>query len=168
MNGDVKCFTGGHTGLAILSILVLLTAVVFIPGCLFLSLGHVQKVILMYVYTPYLLQWCFFHKFQLPQFLRLFMMPMTSPYRHCCKWWSAVELTRRLVLLLLIVTLPGNEVGSHFYYQIIWNPFYISGSLSTTCSSIYHSIHLCSTIQIKTNKHDWIRNQLKLSCVAHS
>lgn len=91
VNGDVKCFTGGHTGLAILSILVLLTAVVFIPGCLFLSLGHVQK---------------------LPQFLRLFMMPMTSPYRHCCKWWSAVELTRRLVLLLLIVTLPGNEEAS--------------------------------------------------------
>jgi hypothetical protein len=88
VNGEVECFTGSHIALAVLSALTLLAAIALIPLLVLLSVGHVQKF---------------------PRHVRSFHQSLTVSYREGCKWWSAVELARRLLFLLLIVIFPDNE-----------------------------------------------------------
>ena len=48
---------------------------------------------------------------QLPGGMKLFHESLTVGYREGCRWWSAVDLGRRLVFILFIVAMPQNEVG---------------------------------------------------------
>jgi len=40
---------------------------------------------------------------------------MQKGFKEKYKWWAAIELGRRVLLLLFIVPFPGNEVGVAFY-----------------------------------------------------
>ena len=44
INGDVECFTGGHTPLALLAMLVLLFCFLFIPLCCILAMLKVENL----------------------------------------------------------------------------------------------------------------------------
>lgn len=48
---------------------------------------------------------------QFPSSVRAFHQSLTVRYRQGTRWWSAVELARRLLFLLFIVIFPDNEVG---------------------------------------------------------
>jgi hypothetical protein len=91
VNGSRECFTGSHILLGLLSIVVLVGAGALVPLCILLSVGHPDKF---------------------PKSVRSFQEALRLPYKERLRWWSAVDLARRLVFLILVVLLPDNEVVS--------------------------------------------------------
>lgn len=51
---------------------------------------------------------------QFPKGLRSLRESLMEHYRQSCRWWAAVDLARRFLFLLLVVLLPGNQVGCLF------------------------------------------------------
>lgn len=63
--------------------------------------------------------------------------PLTHGYKESIKWWAAVDLFRRFIIILVIVVLPGRTVREYLYvcvrvcvycisttsYVCIWMPF---------------------------------------------
>ena len=87
VNGNMKCFNGGHIPLGLLAIAILFACTVLSPLAVLFSLNYIKKI-----------RW--FHNL---------VEPLTNPYKEIFKWWSAIDLFRRLLLLTIIVALPGND-----------------------------------------------------------
>lgn len=49
---------------------------------------------------------------QRPWVFRRSFEPLVIPFKKQYKWWSSVELGRRIILVLFIVSFPQNEVNS--------------------------------------------------------
>ena len=41
--------------------------------------------------------------------------PLTHGYKESTKWWAAVDLFRRFIIILVIVVLPGRTVSEYVY-----------------------------------------------------
>ena len=89
ISGNVTCFKGVHGALATLAMVVLFFAVIFIPFIVFVSWKNPEK----------------------PRWLRYMISPLTRDFKPNLYWWGSMELTRRFLLLLLSVPLPGNPIG---------------------------------------------------------
>eukprot|EP00731_Ephydatia_muelleri_P010295 Em0005g881a len=100
VNGNIKCFSGGHTPLAILAILVLTLSLACIP--LVLQITRTSKFPVWIQKTAYCL-----------------IPALVAGYKDEVKWFGSVELFRRLITTLFIVALPGNEYSSIFLIIII-------------------------------------------------
>ena len=48
---------------------------------------------------------------QRPWVLRYSFQPLVLPFKKQYNWWACVELSRRLLLVLFIISFPQNEVG---------------------------------------------------------
>ena len=48
--------------------------------------------------------------------------PLTHGYKESAKWWAAVDLFRRFIIILVIVVLPGRTVSEYlsvvFFVQL--------------------------------------------------
>ena len=111
MNGNIGCFTGWHIPLALLAIAVLVAAVLFVPlVCLISIQQHLIKVcinfkqhIILNLWYPSFMQSLYWWKY--------FQDALTVTYKEKWKWWSAVELARRFIFILFVVSYPRNSVS---------------------------------------------------------
>lgn len=87
INGNVRCFQGGHAPLGLLALLVLGCCVALIPLSVLLALGKLRKPYGMHHLTT----------------------PLTDPYRERYRWWCGVELGKRLLLVLFSVAFKKND-----------------------------------------------------------
>ena len=97
VNGNVKCFNGDHIPLGLLAIAILFVFTLLAPLAVLFSLDYIKKI-----------RW--FHNL---------VEPLTNPYKEIFKWWSAIDLFRRLLLLTFIVALPGNDYPVIYILLII-------------------------------------------------
>ena len=93
----MKCFNGGHIPLGLLAIAILFTCTLVSPLAVLFSLDYIKKV----------------------RWLHNLVEPLTNPYKEIFKWWSAIDLFRRLLLLTFIVALPGNDYPAIYILLII-------------------------------------------------
>ena len=81
---------------------------------------------------------------QFPSSVRAFHQSLTVRYRQEYRWWSSVELARRLLLLLFIVVFPDNEVGYTLFASRTSLPSHdnrpIFLNIYVICGSHYHTI----------------------------
>ena len=92
INGNIPCFAGTHIPLALLAIVALIGCVlVVIPCSIPLALGKVPER---------------------PQWLHHYTEPLTNAYKERYKWWSAVELFRRVAIVVMIVAFPNDNYPS--------------------------------------------------------
>jgi hypothetical protein len=96
IDGTVKCFNGGHAPLGLLAIFTLAVCLAIIP----LSLAYITA------------------KLRRPWVFRRSFEPLVIPFKEQYKWWSSVELGRRVVLVLFIVAFPRNEYPAIFVLMI--------------------------------------------------
>ncbi|XP_065897579.1 uncharacterized protein [Dysidea avara] len=87
VDGTVECFTGSHAGLAAVAIIVLVFAVLLVILIVAVSLRLIKR------------RWAF-----------NFSEVLTAPFKEGYRWWTAVELTRRYVIIFFIIAVPGNHV----------------------------------------------------------
>ena len=165
MNGAVSCFTGSHIALALLSALVLLVAGALIPVSVLISTGKVQKVKMCGVLCGMFMD---VHCEQFPKSVRSFYQPLTVAYRVSCRWWSAVELARRLLFLLVVVELPDNKVKVDCLTLLYFTACLFSGDSSAAPSPLHNNLHVCSTLQIEISQHDRGSSQSELSPTSNS
>ena len=57
---------------------------------------------------------------QFPKSVRPLREALMEHYSERCRWWSAVDLARRFLFLLLVVVLPGNQVSTSTIAIIIY------------------------------------------------
>eukprot|EP00731_Ephydatia_muelleri_P010299 Em0005g885a len=88
INGNIQCFTGWHIPLAILAILILILCVATIIPLVFINTVPI---------------WLQCH-------IRNITPAMIIGYRDEVKWFGSMDLLRRIIMVLLIVALPGDEV----------------------------------------------------------
>ena len=110
MNGSIGCFTGWHIPLALLAILVLIVTILLIPLVYFISLKQLLTRVSSVWHTLILVTICF-HAIQKVYWLKYFENSLTAAYKEKWKWWSAVELARRFIIVLLLVPFPRNSVS---------------------------------------------------------
>ena len=47
---------------------------------------------------------------QKPYWLANAIRPMTATFKSICRWWGAIELIRRLMVVVMVAAFPGNYV----------------------------------------------------------
>ena len=87
INGNINCFSGTHIPLGLFSISVLACCIALIPIVILVSLG----------------------KTSFPGWLRFLEEPITVAYKSKYKWWSGIELAKRVILVLFAVAFPNND-----------------------------------------------------------
>ena len=113
MNGNVECFTGGHIPLALLAIAVLVITALLVPLVGLVSMKqHLIKVNQdlsePVVYSYYVVH----HVTQSLYWLKYAEDPLTAIYKEDWRWWSVVDLARRLIFILFVILFPRNSVSS--------------------------------------------------------
>eukprot|EP00731_Ephydatia_muelleri_P010194 Em0005g780a len=88
VDGTVECFTQGHLPLALFSILALVLEAGLIPLVVMISMEKLKQ----------------------PFWLRHLVQPLTDAFKEDWRWWGAMELTRRFLLLLFTLPFPGNPI----------------------------------------------------------
>lgn len=83
----MKCFSGTHIPIGIVAILVLICCVALLPIAVFVSLGKLKR----------------------PRWIRFLEEPLTCAYKDGYKWWSGIELGKRILLVLFAIALPNND-----------------------------------------------------------
>ena len=96
VSGNVKCFQGAHGALAILALAILFLAAIFIPFIAFVTWKNPGK----------------------PRCLRYIIPPLTYAYKPKLYWWGAIELARRLMVLLFSIPFPGNPTAPAYIFMI--------------------------------------------------
>jgi len=97
LNGDIECFNGAHIPLGLAAIVVLIACLSLIPLTIAISL----------------------EKLKVPRWVRFLVNPLQYPYKEKYKWWSGVELTKRLVLVLSSVAFPWSDYGVIMVLMIV-------------------------------------------------
>ncbi|XP_064396716.1 uncharacterized protein LOC135343670 isoform X3 [Halichondria panicea] len=99
VDASVQCFSQWHMLLTLFSI-----------AALFICFTSIIAFVLISV------------KIQIPAFFKKFIPSLVIAYKEECKWWSGVELGRRLLLLVLLISFPRNNV-----YSILSLVFLLAG-----------------------------------------
>eukprot|EP00731_Ephydatia_muelleri_P036670 Em0302g2a len=88
VDGTVECFTQGHLPLALFAILALVLEAGLIPLVVMISMEKLKQ----------------------PLWLRHLVQPLTDAFKEDWRWWGAMELARRFLLLLFTLPFPGNPI----------------------------------------------------------
>ncbi|KAL5494004.1 hypothetical protein EMCRGX_G015272 [Ephydatia muelleri] len=88
VDGTVECFTQGHLPLALFSILALVLEAGLIPLVVMISMEKLKQ----------------------PLWLRHLVQPLTDAFKEDWRWWGAMELARRFLLILFTLPFPGNPI----------------------------------------------------------
>eukprot|EP00731_Ephydatia_muelleri_P010211 Em0005g797a len=88
VDGTVECFTQGHLPLALFSILALVLEAGLIPLVVMISMEKLKQ----------------------PAWVRQLVQPLTDAFKEDWRWWGAMELARRFLLLLFTLPFPGNPI----------------------------------------------------------
>ena len=97
INGNIRCFNDTHIPLGLLAIIVLALCGALIPLFVLVS----------------------FDKLTRPRWLHYFAVALTNAYKPKYKWWSGVELGKRLLLVLFSVAFKNNEYPVIFVLIIL-------------------------------------------------
>ena len=112
MNGNIGCFTGWHIPLALLAIVVLIMTILLIPlACLISLKQRIIRVSYWIIMNNFASPFCI-HGIQKVYWLKYFENPLTVTYKEKWRWWSAMELARRFILILSVVSFPRNSVST--------------------------------------------------------
>ena len=99
------------------------------------------------------IMWCIANPFfylskssQKISWVKRLQKPLTSEFKKGYKWWSSVELFRRLILVLVAVSSPGFMVSWYLFF--VHNHaimFYLPSVILATCPilAVYHDNHFC-------------------------
>ena len=87
INGNIKCFNGTHIPLTIVALFVLIFCVALLPITVLISLKKIKR----------------------PRWIRFLQEPLMCAYKDKYKWWSVIELGKRIVLVLFAIVLPNND-----------------------------------------------------------
>ncbi len=93
----MKCFNGTHIPIGIVAILVLMCCVALPPFTVLVSLNKLKR----------------------PSWIRFLEEPLTYAYKDNYKWWSGIELGKRIVLVVFAITLPNNDYAVIFTLMIV-------------------------------------------------
>ena len=118
IDGSIECFKGGHIALALLAISVLLLAALLIPLTLLVSLDVLKK----------------------PRWLRHLVDPLTHAFKVRNRWWVAMELTRRYVLLVFTVPFPGNTITPAFVLMVSMTFYLFVQPYKSTVANVVETI----------------------------
>ncbi|XP_065906418.1 uncharacterized protein [Dysidea avara] len=86
-DGRVECFTGGHIPLAIVAILVVVFCILLALFVIAVALKKIQR-----------------------HWVHSMARTLKEPFKDSKYWWASVELLRRYVIIILIVTVPRNLI----------------------------------------------------------
>ena len=125
IDGDIECFKGGHLPLALLAITVLLVALLLMPLSIIIAL---QKL-------PQRFRW-----------LKYLISPLTEAFRDNFKWWSAIELLRRFVILLFIFPFHGSALVSAFVLMIFTTVYLFIQPYKSLVANILEAIQSVSSL----------------------
>ena len=125
INGDIECFKGGHLPLALLAITVLLIAPLLIP----LTVLITQRKL------PENFRW-----------LKYLVSPLTEAFTDDYKWWSAIELLRRFLLLLFIVPFLDNPIVPAFVVMIFATIYLFVQPYKSLLANILEAVQSVSTL----------------------
>ena len=125
INGDIECFKGGHLPLALLAITVLLIALLLIP----LTVLITQRKL------PEKFRW-----------LNYLLPPLTEAFTDDYKWWSAIELLRRFLLLLFIVPFLDNPIVPAFVVMIFATIYLFVQPYKSLLANILEAVQSVGTL----------------------
>ena len=136
----MTCFTGSHTGLAVMAALMLALCALAIIISFILSLYHTEVThdMSLHVFSQIL---------QRIVWLKRLSRAVRYPFKHQYRWWYSVELARRFVIVLITVLFPQNNVSKRI--KIIDRlPF-------CTVSQSILSVYLHGDIPVHTAIHQY-------------
>ena len=132
MSGDIQCFSGGHIPLALLAILMLALCVFLIPTLIILAI----KVCLLFC-CQYAEHVTFVTIMQRPHDIRYWIDPLTAGFKDENKWWSGMELGRRLLFLLFIISFPKNTVSNAYNMLLVCSVCFLYCWVCVCMKSLY-------------------------------
>ena len=125
INGDIECFKGGHLPLALLAITLLLIALFLIPLTVLITQRKLPE------------------KFRLLNFLQ---SPLTEAFRDKFRWWSAIELLRRFLLLLFVIPFLGNPIVPAFVFMVFATIYLFIQPYKSLLANILEAVQSVSTL----------------------
>ena len=125
INGDIECFKGGHLPLALLAITLLLIALLLAP----------LTVVITQQKLPNKFRW-----------LKYLFLPLTEAFRDGFRWWSAIELLRRFLLLVFIVAFVGNPIVPAFVVMIFTTIYLFIQPYKSLFANILEAVQSVSTL----------------------
>ena len=73
--------------------------------------------------------------------IKVFLPPLALVYRDGWEWWASVELGRRLLFILLTVSLPQNLVGFSIVTVVCSLPSFILQGIHALFLAVYTTVH---------------------------
>ena len=125
INGDIECFKGGHLPLALLAITLLLIALLLIP----LTVLITQRKL------PEKFRW-----------LNYLQSPLTEAFRDKFRWWSAIELLRRFLLLLFVIPFLGSPIVPAFVFMVFATIYLFVQPYKSLLANILEAVQSVSTL----------------------